>query len=499
VDEDGSELAPAVPATQKKLTEDVDFDYVHWRDCLWSPARTWHEVRWVAFAAQMSRADLVERFGEEIGKAVPLQSTKKSDDETKTEDPWARACVWEVWCKDSENVYWYVEGYPNILDVKDDPLGLGGFFPCPRPMLANLTTSELMPRPDFVLAQDLYDEVDLVRTRITLLERAIRVTGVYDKANGSVRRLLEESGENELYPVDNWAMFAEKGGLRGSVDYLPLEQIVAALTSLRDYSSELMDLLYQVTGMADIMRGQATVAGSSATEQAIKAKFGSVRVQAMQDDFARFASEALSLKAEIISRHFDVATIIKGANIQRTSPDAALMAPALELIKSEDMPFRVEVKPEAVSLTDFGALKSERMELLMGLSSFMQATAPLAQSMPSATPFLLRMLQWAIAGFKGSSEIEGVMDGAISQAEKAAQQPQQAVQPDPRMLTQQMKGQQDLAKVNAELQADLMRTQAEVQADAQREENQARWNVREASAKQQVMNASRMMRKPGGV
>ena len=73
-------------------------------------------------------------------------------------------------------------------------------------------------------------------------------------------------------------MFAEKGGIKGQVDWLPIEQVAAALSQLRDYRTELLSLLYQVTGMSDIMRG-STQQGETATAQAIKAKFASTRVQ----------------------------------------------------------------------------------------------------------------------------------------------------------------------------------------------------------------------------
>ena len=74
------------------------------------------------------------------------------------------------------------------------------------------------------------------------------------------------------------------------------------------FLAELMNLLFQVTGMSDIMRGQST-AGATATEQALKAKFASTRVQEFQNEFARFASDTQRIKAEIISKHFDPQTI----------------------------------------------------------------------------------------------------------------------------------------------------------------------------------------------
>jgi hypothetical protein len=494
---EGNELAAGY-SEEVKTREDVETDYLHWRDMLWSPARVWHEVRWLAFRAEMSRSQLIERFGEEVGKNVPLNAAKGARDaeDKKVANPWARAEVWEIWDKDSRKVVWYVEGYGQTLDSKDDPLGLESFFPCPRPMLANATTDKLLPRPDFAVAQDLYNEIDTVSTRITLLERAIRVAGVYNKASGEVRRLLSESTSNELIPVDNWGLFAEKGGISGQIDWLPLDQIVGALTSLRDYRRELMDALYQITGMSDIMRGQAS-GPATATEQSIKAKFGSVRIQSLQDEFARFASDVQKLKAEIVSKHFDAQTILERSNIEFT-PDAQLAPQAVELLKSKLHCYRVEVKPENVSLTDFAALKAERMEVIQGISMFLSAMTPMVQAQPASMPFLLQMLQAGVAGMRGSSTMEGILDAAIAAAQQQAAQPQQQA-PDSKLQAQMMKGQQDLQKIDKELQADLIRTQAEVQADGQREQNQMMWNVREAAAKHQITQAGKPMKPNGGM
>lgn len=491
---DGSELAPAV-SEDKKTRENVEIDYVHWKDQRWSPARVFHEARWWAFRAEMSREALIKRFPEH-GKLVPLNAKKKSAEDAKKDEPWDRAEVWEIWSKEHKEVFHYVEGYSKILDRKPDPLGLTGFWPFPKPMAANLTTSTIVPRPDYVLAQDQYNEIDTVSTRISLLVDAVRAAGVYDKSSPALKQLLTGKG-NALYPVDNWAMFAEKGGVKGVIDWLPLDQIVNAITVLRDQRRESVDELHQVRGMADIMRGQASAAGTSATEQSIKAKFGSVRVQHLQDEFARFASDLQRLKAEIIAKHFDAATILERCNCVNT-PDAALAPQAVELIKSRLKDYRVQVKPESVSLQDFAAIKTERMEVLTGISAFLTSAAPIAQAVPGSMPHLLQMLQWTVAGLRGASGIEGVLDQAIAASKKAAAMPQQA-QPDPKLITQQLKGQQDQAKIQAELQADITRTQVEVQADAQREQNQAQWNVREQAAKTQIVTAAQMSKPKNGV
>lgn len=489
---DGSEAAAAVPGVERKTYECVETDYVYWEDVLWSPARVWHEVRWVAFRAEMSREQCVERFGSEVAEHIPYELTTRTNEEKErgAADPWARAVVWEIWDKPSRRVFWYVEGHSETLDDKADPLGLESFFPCPRPMVANAVTRAFLPRPDFALAEDLYNEVDTLSTRINALTDAVRVRGVYDKASGELKGLLSSTGGNMLIPVENWAMFAEKGGLRGVVDWFPLDQVVAAITALDQRREVVKAALYEVTGMSDLLRGQAAAANVTATEQSIKARFASVRLQALQDQFARFASDVQRLKAEVIAKHFDPGTILAQANAQAMF-DAQQAQEAVALIKSGFSEYRVEVKPEAVSMTDFAQMQSERVGMLQAVTAFMTGAAPLAQQMPGSLPFLLQILQWFVAGQPGASQIEGVLDQAIAAAQQQAAQPQQPAQPDPKIISAQMKAQGDLAKIQAETQARLVEINAEVQADAQREQNQMVYNVREAAAKQRLGAATR--------
>ena len=477
------EMAPAYTES-KKTYECVHTDYVNWRDFRWSPARTWNEVRWVAFKAPMTKEQFTARFGEDQAKLVPMthrpvQGTSRGDsiqEEGERNQAWSRVDVWEIWNKDDRTIYWWVEGYDRIVDRKEDTLGLDGFFPIPRPMFANLTTSKLMPTPDFVLAQDIYDELDYVSTRITLLERAVAARGVYDATSDEVKRLLSEAVANELIPVNDFAVFKEKGGLQSVVDWLPIVDFVNALDVLRQYRGELLQLLYQVTGMSDLMRGQAS-AGATATEQALKAKFASVRIQELQNEFARFASDAQAIKAEIISKHYDPETIIKGSNVKyMAAADQAQVQAAIELIKSDVYQYRIEVKPESVAMADMAAIKQERSEFLMAVSQFLQSSAPITQAAPWSAPFLLQILQWAVAGFRGGNAIEGVLDQMVLAANQQLMQAQMAPpKPDPRMeleklkfQMEQQKGAMDLMGQKMGLQMDMQKAQMDLAVQKQK-------------------------------
>ena len=140
-------------------------------------------------------------------------------------------CVFEIWDKRKKKVYHWVKGADKPLKELDDPYQLKGFFPCPRPLLANATTNNYRPITDYHIAQDQYNQLDVLYCRIQLIIEAIKVAGLYDASNSNIPRMLTTQ-ENTLIPVDNWAMHAERGGARGQIDWFPVEQVATVLQHL---------------------------------------------------------------------------------------------------------------------------------------------------------------------------------------------------------------------------------------------------------------------------
>ena len=501
LDEQGNELAPAY-TVDTKTSEAAPVDYLNWRDVLWSPARTWDEVRWVAFRNYMTRDQCKKRFGDKIGAAIPLGSPNKSREDKPgiKGDPWQRAEVWEVWSLEGKTVYWISEGMDVICDAKPDPLQLEQFFPCPQFMLANPTSRGYVPRADYILAEDQYVELNDVTTRITLLEQALKAVGVYDKNADGVQRLLTEACENELIPVENWAGFAEKGGLQGQIQWMPLKDIATTLQTLIEYRTQLIGLLFQVSGMSDIMRGESNP-GETATAQSIKAKFASTRVQALQDDFARFATDLQRLRIEIMAKHFDDQSLLKESAMEQ-SMDAEYLPQALQLIRGMDV-FRIVIKSEQLAAQDMAALRQEKAEFMQGLAAFLQAAQPMVEKFPQAAPPLLEMLKWSMTGFKGSSTIESVLDKAIASLQQSQSQGQPP--PDPKaeaakaqtqskIAVEQVKGQNKSQEIQQQTQADLVRIKAETQADVTQQAAQFAFDASQNRMQQQgVQSIDRLL------
>ena len=421
----GEEIMPEQVA-ERIIDETAPIDYIYWKDFFYSPARVWEEVRWVARRVYMTRDQLIKRFGEEIGKVVPLFSSTSKDVNAQTpkHDPWARAEIFEVWCKEDKKVYWYAKGCEVILDVKDDPLELDEFFPCPPPLAANLTSSNFMPRADYIFAQDQFQELDEINTRITWLTKAAKVIGLYDKNNDGIQRMFNQAAENQLIPVDNWAMFAESGGIKGKVDWVPIDQVVNAISSLRIYRQDQTAQIYEVLGISDIMRGTSK-ASETATAQQIKAQFGSTRVELNQFYIAEWITNLLRIKAEIISKHWQPETIAMRSNIMRT-PDAEFAGPAIQLIKDERLAeYRISVEADSLSAMDWAQERDSAVQFMSAMGAFVAQIGPMIQTVPGSSPYFLRLLQWSVSKFKVSSEIESVLDQAVAQLQANPPQPPQ--------------------------------------------------------------------------
>jgi hypothetical protein len=466
------------PETQEPLkkvaSQEVAIDWVFYEDFIFSPCRVWEERRWVARKVYMTRDQLVKRWGEEKGKQVPLttQSSVQQNlpnGNTPSNMVLKRGCVYEIWDRESRKVIWFAKGMDAILEERDDFLKLRGgrFEPCPKPLFANLTTSNCLPKPDFAMLQDQYNELDEVNNRISLLIIACKVTGVYDQSATGIQRMLTEGYDNTLIPVDNWAMFAEKGGIKGTVDFLPLDMIVTALNQLQAHRQALVMQIDQLTGISDVVRG-TTKASETLGAQELKAKYASVRIQRLQQDVTRFAEEILTIKGDIITQHFVPEQVVKMANVQSMVPeDQQLVMPALQLLmapgENEELCWRVDIQATSMAITDYAAVKNERSEFLNSVATFLQSSATVGQGAPQLIPLMLNMLQFGVAGFRVSKDIEGVFDRYIKEFEQEIEAKKNAPpQPDPEMVKAQQEAQLEQQKAQQEAQLEQQKAQAEL-------------------------------------
>lgn len=476
--------------------EHTPIDYVHWRDFGHTIARTWEEVTAVWRRVYMSRDALIERFGEELGNKIPLDTTpedlKKSGVAATAEN--SQAAIYEIWDKTEGYACWISKSMNEILDEKEDPLKLTNFWPCPRPLFGTITTDNLVPIPDFTLYQDQANELDILCDRIDGLIKALKIRGMYDASVPELARLFTEGENNTLIPIKNWAAFVEKQGLHGAIDIVDIAPIAQALNEAYKAMEQVKAQIYEITGISDIVRGD-TDANETASAQRLKASFGNLRLKANQEEVGRFATELLQIKAQIICNFYSPETILQAsAADQMQDVDKQVIPQAIQLLKSNALrTFRIDIEADSMVQLDEDKLKKDRMEFLGAVGGFLKDATAAATQTPQIVPLAMEMLKFGTSAFKAGKQLEGVIDQTAEELKQMVAQQQQNPKPDPEMIKAQSAQQLEQFKVQTQAQASQQQAMLDFKVDQQRVQNEKELEqFRQSMQAQQVAHQNQL-------
>ena len=204
----------------------------------------------------------------------------------------------------------------------------------------------------------------------------------------------------------------------------------------------------------------------------------------MQHAVVDFATELLSIKAQIICKHFTDDTIVKISGAMQLSPqDQQLVPQALQLLKDEPAKnFRIEVTSDSMIYQDEQQEKQDRVEFLTAVSQFMNQALPVATQAPELTPLLMEMLKFGVTAFKAGKGMEGLIDETADDFRNKAKAMEGQPKPPPIEIQKlQMQSQMEQQKMAAETQA----KQAEAQITAQLEQQKMAANIEFEKAKQE--------------
>ncbi|KAB2733622.1 hypothetical protein [Brucella intermedia] len=302
---------PWVRYENKNGKERVCIEHKDRKDFLHEPARQWPDVGWVAGRAWLTKDEMKARFSDTSGDAYENAeySIQKDDKQNGADDGLKKAGVWEIWSKTENRVIWITPGVEEVLDSDEPHLNLEGFFPCPKPAYGTLRRRSLIPIPDMVYYKDQLEEIKGLTKRIHALSEAVKVKGFYPSAGeqgDAIETAMKLKDDGKIMvPVSNWAAFGENGA---PIIWLPVDMIVTTITALVALRKQVIEDVYQIMGLSDIMRG-STEASETATAQSIKAQYGSVRIRDKQQELVRVARDLARISAEIIAENFSQKTI----------------------------------------------------------------------------------------------------------------------------------------------------------------------------------------------
>jgi len=409
--------------------------HIDLEDFLHSPARKWREVRWVARRQFFTRDECVKQFGDGMAKyewtpgQIPLAQKAKLSDEDENgpqADLFRRAEVWQVW--DDEVIYYICQGMGVPLDVVPRPMELKGCrWPCPRPLYGTMTTSSMIPVPDFIQWQDMADEVDELTARIESLTRAVKVVGAYPASAPELDRVLNDTTDNELIAVDNWAAFKERGGIEGMVSMMPIGQVIEALTKLQEQRRERIEYIYQINGIGDILRGQGDPR-ATATQEKIKASYGSLRLRQMQQDLGQFIERVLEIKAEVICEKAPPEVLAEVSAIGEIESEHQYIQPALQMLKDSRMrDLRIDVDERSMVAMQDEEEKAARGEFLQNFAPMLDRVMAASQQMPALLDVVGETMLFGVRGYRVGRDMEGTFEQFVeSVRQQSAQAREQA-------------------------------------------------------------------------
>ncbi|MDI9407805.1 MAG: hypothetical protein QM523_01000 [Candidatus Pacebacteria bacterium] len=293
--------------------DEIFYEHLDRKDFLHEPARKWAEVDWVARRAWMTKEEMKKRFGE-VADEVSYEMRR---DEKDSLSATSKCGVWELWCKSKNKVVWVTSGCDRTLEEDEPYLKLAGFFPCPRPAFATLQRRTLIPVPDMLFYKDQLEEVNSLTRRIHALADALKVRGFYSGSGdigGAIERAIALTDDTQiLVPVP--AMAALMQGAGEPIVWLPLEMVANTITGLIELRRQVIDDVYQIIGLSDIMRG-STVASETLGAQQLKQQNGSYRVRDKQNELVRVARDLVRIGAEIMANEFSRKSLEEMSQIQ---------------------------------------------------------------------------------------------------------------------------------------------------------------------------------------
>lgn len=304
--------------TKKESDRDIEqvcIEQKDRKDFLHEPARNWQAVGWVAAASHLTRKGMKKRFFKTSGNAYQnaTYTIRKDDRDNGASDDIATAKVWEVWSKTLNRCVWVTEGVDVLLDDGEPHLKLEGFYPCPRPAYGTLQRRSLIPVPDMLFYKDQLEEINTLTGRIAALSEAVQVRGFYPAGQADVGDQIEQAIKTRdprqvMIGVANWAAFGT-GSAKDTIVWLPTDMIVSTIRDLVELRRQMIDDVYQITGLSDIMRGTTDPKETLGAQQ-LKSQYGSIRIRDRQAELVRLARDVARIAAEIMAENFSSETLL---------------------------------------------------------------------------------------------------------------------------------------------------------------------------------------------
>lgn len=286
--------------TPEKLCPIMFDSYPH-DGLIWSAARKWAKVTWIAFPLKMTKEDFFATFNVSDADRGKLRVEESSESETRDDDKKPGVCVYELWDRRSKKVTFLCDSWETkiVKPSVDDPLQLAGFFPTPGPLTMVMKSEKLCPVPLYSYYANQAKELNRVTVRLNKVLAALRVNGAYHGLLGkTLETILSDTADNKFVPADESMLLQQGGGFDKLIWMMPVDRLIGVAQQLYVARQQIKQVIYELTGISDIIRG-STVASETATAQDLKNKWGTIRLRKMQREVSLYVRDLLRLSVDL--------------------------------------------------------------------------------------------------------------------------------------------------------------------------------------------------------
>lgn len=272
---------------------------IHARHCQWDGfrhgyAKRWEDVPWVSFDEVMPLEEAKKKWP----KVEFSFDSKDAEEERKVlrEDPESSVkviCLHKIWDRSTRTVVTVSpQAREVILEEIPNPLDVEGFFPCPRPLYIVRKSNSLLPTAPFRLYENQAKELNRLTVRINKIVETLKVRGIYNAAVKELGQVMAAE-DGVLIPAKNVEQLsAQNADIDRAIWLMPVEKIVMVLTQLYQARESCKAVIFEICGIADIMRG-ASKASETLGAQQIKNQWGTLRLKKLQTEVQRFVRDLL--------------------------------------------------------------------------------------------------------------------------------------------------------------------------------------------------------------
>lgn len=377
--------------------------HIGWNRIWWSPARKWQDVTWVALGFDTPLSELEKQYpnAKEVISQVK-EKLKNSGDSEKVSDH--VVLMIQVWNKTNKTVGVFCDMCEDewLSEPEPSPFDLPGFFPMPKPLFYVKKSNSLTPTPVYKYYKRQAEELEVITERLRKVVNAIKVRGVHSNIATEFANLLDRDLDNTFISADNPQLMMENGGLDKHIWVWPIEKLVTVAQSLYQQREQCKQVIYEITGMGDIMRS-STAASESATAQRIKDKWGGMRLQRFKSAAQTHIRDVLRLMLEISAQKLSDETLasIAGAQIPPEILDA--------FRKATSRYYSVDVETDSTVAALDEEEKKEVAEFMTAFGQMMAGMQTLAGAGPTGIEAGKQILLAATSRFRFGRQVESAI------------------------------------------------------------------------------------------